>query len=557
MSNPYSAGPIDRATALERLDGHNFDLLVIGGGITGAGVALDAASRGLEVALIEKNDFASGTSSKSSKLIHGGLRYLEHREFRLMYQALSERDLLTKIAPHLVTPVPFFWPKWAGASPKAGVGLWIYDVMAGIRNVRRHDRINEKRAKQVAPSSRKSSGGYVYYDSQTDDTRLTLAVLQAARKAGAVICNHLEAVDLLEINETAVGCEASDILSGASIKIRAGDLVNATGVWADDIRMAEDPRAARYLRPSKGVHLVLDRAALPIEAAVIFPSTDRSLIFAVPWRSSVIVGTTDDEYEGSLDFPTVTPAERQYLLDSLSRCFDREFAEADVVGAFAGLRPLLQDPQFDTTRDLSRRHSISRGPKGVITVTGGKLTTYRLMAEQVVDLVTRRQGRYLRCVTASLRLGVTDLGSTIATTQGAADRLDLSPAVAESLVRSYGDDAPDVLRLAEELELIAPVVADLPYLKAELVWGIRKEMAMTAEDSLARRMRLSLEDSAMGLKDRQWVEDVMTQETGQTRDVVKTGINTYERHVLTERSGSLPEPVSVSGARSSAGRRSR
>lgn len=505
-------------------------------------MALDAAARGLEVALIEKKDFASGTSSKSSKLIHGGLRYLEHREFGLMYQALGERDLLTKIAPHLVTPIPFFWPKWAGASPKAGVGLWIYDVLAGIRNVKRHERISQGRASEIAPTSRKSSGGYVYYDSQTDDTRLTLAVLQAARKAGAVICNHLEAIDLLEINETAVGCEARDTLSGATIKIRAGDIVNATGIWADDIRVAEDPRASRHLRPSKGVHLVLDQASLPIEAAVIFPSTKRSLIFAVPWRSSVIVGTTDDEYEGPLDSPGVTEEERRYLLDSLSRCFDRSFTDADVVGAYAGLRPLLQDPQFETTRDLSRRHSISRGPKGVITVTGGKLTTYRLMAEQVVDLVTRRQGRYLRCVTAALRLGVTDLESTISTTTTLADRLGLSPAVVQSLVRSYGDEAPDVLALAEEMELTDPIADDLPYLKAELPWSIRREMAITPEDCLSRRMRLALEDRALGLGDSDWIEDVMTLETGRQRALVQADIETYRQDVLKERHPPTREP---------------
>lgn len=542
MSDPYSAGPIDRDTALQRLDGNNFDLLIIGGGITGAGVALDAAARGLSVALIEKRDFASGTSSKSSKLIHGGLRYLEHREFGLMYQALGERDLLTKIAPHLVTPVPFFWPKWAGASPKAGVGLWIYDILAGIRNVKRHERINHARANQIAPSSRKSSGGYVYYDSQTDDTRLTLAVLQAARKAGAVICNHLEAIDLLDINETAVGCEARDTLSDVTIKIRAGDIVNATGIWADDIRVAEDPRASRHLRPSKGVHLVLDHASLPIDAAVIFPSTSRTLIFAVPWRSSVIVGTTDDEYEGSLDSPSVTLDERRYLLDSLSRCFDRSFSDDDVVGAYAGLRPLLQDPRFETTRDLSRRHSISRGPKGVITVTGGKLTTYRLMAEQVVDLVTRRQGRYLRCVTASLRLGVTDLASTISTTTKIAQRLGLTPEVVQSLVRSYGDEAPDVLALAERTELTDPIAGNLPYLKAELPWGIRREMAMTPEDCLSRRMRLSLEDRALGLEDRGWVEDVITRETIRERALVQADIDTYVKDVMKERSSPAPEP---------------
>lgn len=532
-------GPKSRGEALDRLSSRAFDLLVVGGGISGAGIALDAATRGLSVALIERGDFAQGTSSKSSKLIHGGLRYLEHREFGLMHESASERDLLRRIAPHLVTPIPFFWPRWSGGRGKAGVGLWIYDVLAGFRNVRRHERVDDERASRLVPGAKRTGGGYVYYDSQTDDSRLTLAVLRGARAAGAVVCNHLTGEQFLEVGGRVTGAAARDVPTGARVEIRAGDVVNATGVWADDLRLREAENGERLLRPSKGIHILLPARALPLRAACVIPAPDRGLLFAAPWRSSVIVGTTDTPYEGSLDTPAVSADEVAYMLEALSRSFDREFAPGDVAGSYAGLRPLLDDPARAETRDLSRRHAILRGPKGVVTITGGKLTTYRRMAEEVVDLVCRRQGRVRRCVTASIRLGITDVDAVRSAVRAEAAALGLPEEVADSLTRSYGDQASAVLSLGREMELLEPVADGLPYLMAEVVWGIREEMAMTVEDVLSRRTRLALEDPGGGLGRRELLSKLLSGEFRISPADVSAQIEQYRARLASERGPAL------------------
>ena len=492
------AGLTHRSQTLERLEAGGFDLLVIGGGITGAGIALDASTRGLQVALIEKNDFASGTSSRSSKLIHGGLRYLEHRDFGLMREAARERDLLRRVAPNLVTPIPFFWPEWAGGGRKAASGLWAYDILAAFRNVKRHRRVDSHEAAVLAPGTRRAGSGYIFYDSQTDDARMTLAVLDAARRAGAVICNYVEAFDLLDMAGRVAGCSARNTLDGAELDIRAGEVVNATGIWADEICTLEEQLTSPRLRPSKGIHILVSRKTLPLDAAVLIPTPDRKLIFACPWRSSIIVGTTDTAYSGSVDAPVVSSDESEYLLATLSKNFDKEFKESDVVGAYAGLRPLLADARREQTRDLSRRHAIFRGPRGLLTITGGKFTTYRAMAEEVVDLITRREGRFTRCITTTIRLGVSDLAHLSEAVRSRCAVMGMPPEVAASLVLSYGDRAPAVLDLAEQMELTQPVSEGLPYLQAELVWAARTEMAGTVADLLSRRTRLGVEDQMAG-----------------------------------------------------------
>lgn len=486
---------------MEALTTRRFDLLVVGGGITGAGIALDAATRGLRVALVEKGDFASGTSSKSSKLIHGGLRYLEQRDFKLMREAATERDRLRRIAPTLVTPVPFLLPRWSGGKRKAGVGLWLYDVLATFGNHQRHRRIDTDAAVRLVPGTRKKAGGYLYYDSQTDDVRLTLAVLKAARLAGAVIANYVRVDGLFDVGGRVAGCEATDAVGGGSLRIKAADTVNATGVWADDLCLAESSTEEPRLRPSKGVHLLVRRSALPLRAACLIPTSERRLIFTVPWRSSVLVGTTDTEYDGPLDAPRVLAEELTLLLESLSTNFERDFSPNDVVGAFAGLRPLLRDDGAPsaTTRDLSRKHAVFRGPKGLLTVTGGKLTTYRVMAEEAVDIITRRAGYRTRSITASVPLASRDPAHLAAEATLLSRELGLPPSVVSSLIFSYGDDAPRILALAREEELAVLVSQDLPYIEAELIWAARHEMAVRLEDFFSRRTRIALEDPSGGL----------------------------------------------------------
>jgi glycerol-3-phosphate dehydrogenase len=528
-----------RAEMLDRLSANEFDLLVIGGGITGAGIALDAAARGLSVALVDKGDFASGTSSKSSKLIHGGLRYLEHREFGLMQEACSERDLLRGIAPHLVTPLGFFWPRWAGAGRKARTGLWVYDILAGFRGVGRHRSVSADDAADLLPGARRSEG-YMFFDSQTDDSRLVLAILKEARGFGAATSNYCRVDNLLHTQSRVGGAEVVDVIGGTRFQIRAVDVVNATGVWADDIRLFEEAAAGRNLRPSKGMHIVISRSSLPIKTACLLPAPDRRLVFAAPWRSSVIVGTTDTEYNGPLDAPTVTDDEIRYMLKALEITFERQFDISDVEGAYAGLRPLLADPKFETTRDLSRRHAVMEGPQGLITITGGKLTTYRRMAEEVVDLIVRRHGRSVKSSTRTIRLGVVDMKRLRAKVEDEAANLELEQDVAISLIKSYGDAALDVLEIARDEELSAPLTERLPYLEAEVAWSIRSEMAMNVADLLSRRTRISLEDRRAGSGSGR-LASLVSSELGTPATEVDEQITQFREELTRERGSALTD----------------
>ncbi|HVE75907.1 MAG TPA: glycerol-3-phosphate dehydrogenase/oxidase [Actinomycetota bacterium] len=513
----------NRGDALESLSSRTFDVLVIGGGITGAGIALDAASRGMRVALVEKNDFASGTSSKSSKLIHGGLRYLQTGDLSLVYEAAAERDLLRRLAPDQIKAVQFFWPGWAGGRSQAGIGLWMYDGLAAYRNVRRHQRINTRTAADLLPGTRKTGGGYAYFDAMTDDARLVISILRTARSFGAVVCNHLRVDHLLTSGGQTHGCVAS--AGGTSIEIKATEVVNATGVWAAELGLGE-----KTLRPSKGVHIVVSKRDLPIRSACIVKGAHRrSLVFMIPWRSSVIVGTTDDEYSGDLDAPDVDDENLQYLLDTLNKAFEREYTAGDITGAYAGLRPLLSDPKKTSTRDLSRRHCLVEGSEGLITVTGGKLTTYRRMARDVVDLISSRRGMNTECRTQSIKLGHPGVAAEVAER---ASKLGLEPEVAESLSFSYGDQALEVISLGQEQDLLVPLIDGLPYLAAEVPWGTSREMAVEAGDLFSRRMRISIEDRSAGLNVRRQVEAILS---GSSSDHWVNSFARYEAAIARER----------------------
>ncbi|MGH2721363.1 MAG: FAD-dependent oxidoreductase, partial [Actinomycetota bacterium] len=494
-ASPPRPGLPSRADALDRLGSERFDLLVVGGGITGAGVALDAATRGLRVALIEARDYAAGTSSRSSKLVHGGLRYLQQGELGLVRQSAREREVLRRLAPHLVYPLPFVLP-----ADTAGVltrtGLRTYDLLARVPRGLRHREVGRRTAAAMTGGIEARAGAFVYHDCATDDARLTLEVLHAAAAIGAVACNHVRAVALCGVGGRAAGCEATDALSGRGLTIRATDVVNAAGVWADEVRALEDPGAGPALRPSKGIHLVLPRSLLDPAAAALVPAPAGRRIFAIPWRSRVLVGPTDADYGDALDAPAAAAEEVDELLVSLSRAYGRPFDRASVVSAFAGLRPLVAAPGTAATTDLSRRHVLTTGPSGMVTLTGGKLTTYRHMAQEAVDLLASRRG-YGPSVTA--RTPLQGDGGVRAALEARTAELGLPGSVAASLLLSYGDRAPAVLALAEEEDLADPLVAGLPYLRAELVWGARREQAATVGDLLARRTRLALEDRDGGL----------------------------------------------------------
>lgn len=501
----------ERSRALDRLAHDRFDAVVVGGGITGAGVLLDAAARGLRVALVERADFASGTSSRSSKLIHGGLRYLDQREFRLVYEALAERQVLLHNAPHLVHPQPFLFPIFARGEGEArrhaaralaraiGTALWLYDVTGGLRIGKRHRRVRTARVLEMFPAldpSRMASA-YLYYDARTDDARLTLAIVETAvHRFGAPAVNYTAAVGVDKTAGRVSALRVRDELGGREVAVRAPVVVNAGGVWADAVRTLDEGSDPGTIRPAKGVHVTLPRSKLPLNVAAVLPVPgERRSIFVLPWEDKVYAGTTDTDYEGTLDEPVCTAEEVDYLLSAVNAWVREPLSPADVLGTWAGLRPLVRDATSERTADLSRRHAVSVSGSGVVTVTGGKLTTYRRMAEDAVDAVFDVLGRKApRSPTRRLALHGAD-GADALRGPAAARRLGVDETLLDHLVDRYGAHARAVAKLATERpDLGKPLVPGLPYLRAEAAYAARWELAATLEDVLARRTRALLLD---------------------------------------------------------------
>lgn len=506
----------DRAASLQRLAGEQFDVLVIGGGITGAGVALDAASRGLRTALVERGDFASGTSSKSSKMVHGGLRYLQQRDVRLVYEALHERQRLLDNAPHLVAPLPFLIPIFGrdGLAQKSvaraySSALWMYDATGGIRIGRRHKRIDRAEALAHLPTLRadRLAAGFLYYDARADDARLTLAVVRtAALRFDAVVANYAPVVGLLRDGSGSVhGAQVRAdprVGAAAELEVHARTVVNATGVWSDEVRaLAGDGR--RTIRPAKGIHITVPRTKLPADIAAVIPvPRDRRSIFVVPWADGddVYLGTTDTDWDGSLDDPACLPEDVDYVIEAANGVVTDPLSRDDVTGVWAGLRPLLAPVEGHhvsaRTADLSRRHTVAVGDDGMVTVTGGKLTTYRKMAEDTVDRVVGLLGTHAppgasRCRTRHLALHGAPAPGPATGTAGRDEQLP--PDVRASLVARHGSETAAVLDLASgRPELLDPLVPGLPHLAVEALWAARHEMAMTVDDVLSRRTRARL-----------------------------------------------------------------
>jgi len=500
--------PFRRDDALRRLADEDFDVLVIGGGITGAGVALDAASRGLRTALVEKGDFASGTSSKSSKMVHGGIRYLQQREFRLVYENLTERQRLLNNAPHLVAPLPFLIPLFGrdGVVSKTvarsySSALWMYDLTGGLRIGERHREVDKHEALAHLPTLNTDHlvAGFLYFDARADDARLTLALLRtAAFEFGAVVVNYAPVTRLTTDGDGATDGAIVRPSGGETeeFQIRARVVVNATGVWADAIRALDEGADPHAIRPAKGVHITVPADRLPCDIAAVIPvPKDKRSIFVVSWPGTdlVYLGTTDTDYTGPLDDPACTPEDVDYLLEAANNFTTSHLTRADVTGVWAGLRPLLARPTkgrhvSERTSDLSRRHTVRVSAHGVVTVTGGKLTTYRKMAQDTVDAVVNHLGespRRRRCITKSLPL----IGATTKTR----DPVALAQPQARLLSR-YGTEYAAVLAVADgRPELLEPAVAGLPYTGAELVYAAREEMARTLDDVLSRRTRATIQ----------------------------------------------------------------
>ncbi len=492
----------DRDHNLRRLGAEPFDVLVIGGGITGVGVALDAATRGLRTALVERDDFASGTSSKSSKLVHGGLRYLQQGEVRLVYEALHERERLRRNAPHLVKILPFMIPvltqdgvvsrKIARAF---GSAMWMYDLTGGFRIGRLHKRLNKDAAFAHLPTMPRTrlASAYLYYDAAADDARLCLTVARTAAAHGAVIVNRARVVAMTkDASGTVDGAQVD--ADGQRFTVRARTVVNATGVWADEVRALDEGRHPDSIRPAKGVHVTIGWDKVRNDIAVVIPvPKDRRSLFVVPWGprpdgtfEHTYVGTTDTDYDGPLDDPQCTAEDLAYVLRALNASITTGVTADDVTGVWAGLRPLVKAASSGRTADLSRRHKVATSTSGVISITGGKLTTYREMAADAVDVVVGRLGRKVRCRTSRLALHGAD---------GYRPQPAGSPAA--HLAERYGSGRAEVEALiATDASLAEPLVPGLPYVRAEAVYAVRAEMATTLDDVLSRRTRARLFDRA-------------------------------------------------------------
>lgn len=496
-----SVGPFDRGTSLAALADQTFDVLVIGGGVTGAGVALDAASRGLRTALVEKGDFASGTSSKSSKLVHGGLRYLQQGDVRLVYEALRERQRLLRNAPHLVDVMPFLIPMFGKDGvihPKLaralGSAMWMYDLTGGARIGKIHKRISAEETMAHMPTlpPGRVAASYLYYDAQADDARLTMTIARtAAVLHGAVCVNHAPVVELLRRGVHVGGAVVE--AHGRRVEVRARQVVNATGVWADEVRTLDEGRDPDTIRPAKGIHLTVPWSLVRNDIAVVAPvPKDKRSVFVVPWPAApgqdpefTYIGTTDTDYDGPLDDPQCTRDDVDYLLRAINHSTTTEITTDDVVGTWAGLRPLVKATPGTNgsgrTADLSRRHSVTASRSGMITVTGGKLTTYREMAADTVDEVAERLDlprAQRKSRTKKLRL----LG---------ADGYDADATGRSGHLQSRfgGDTALIEAMIGRDPTLGEPLVPGLPYLRAEAVYSARYEMAATLDDVLSRRTR--------------------------------------------------------------------
>jgi glycerol-3-phosphate dehydrogenase len=542
-----------RAYNLAALGSEHFDVLVIGGGVTGAGIALDAVARGYKVALVEKVDFASGTSSKSTKLVHGGIRYLPNFDFALVHEALVERGNLLRNAPFIVQPVGFVLPLYKGDRHPVGlpfttpggfglglimdVGLWLYDAMAGLllgrRDVKRHRRLSREEVIKRAPAlvTKGLKEGFIYYDAQTNDARLTFILVRTAAQYGATIANYAEVTSFVTEQGKVSGAHVCDRLGNQDLVVRARHIVNATGVFSEQVEALTGYQPQVQVEPSKGVHLVFSREDVKLgNDAVVLPETDdKRILFLVPWGSRAIYGTTDTG-SGDLDHPIATRRDISYLLHHLNRYLSINLTEDNIISTYAGYRPLLSSrgPE-DSTAKLSRTHAVLQSPSGLVTIVGGKLTTYRRMAQDTVDVLSRRDSMTLYHPTEHMPLqGGAGWPIQQRDMEARGRGLGLSREILEHLGRSYGSEALTVLELIENDAMLGTrLIDDLPFIRAEVVYACRQEMAMTPYDVLARRTSITIEDRQRGLGILDEVAALMAKELDWSPEQQQTVIEGY------------------------------
>jgi glycerol-3-phosphate dehydrogenase len=543
MARPAEFSLRTRAKNLEALARDPFDLLVIGGGITGAGIVRDAALRGLRVALVERRDFAVGTSSRSSKLIHGGLRYLQQGDVGLVMEAANERRVLRRLAPHLARPIQMLVPVHSRAGyAKISAGLWTFDRMARVLKDERNEMLSRDETLALEPLLRPDTlyGAGTYYEYLTDDARLVIENIKSAAALGAVMANYAEVTELVAEHGRLTGVVVRDATTGDALAVRATVVVNAAGPWVDAVRLLQGDGERPRLHLTKGIHLILPRERLDVSRIVVMTTPDRRSVFAVPRGDVVYLGTTDTDYEGRFDDPWITLDDARYLLDAANATFAVDRLDLDdVVGAYAGLRPLLQQ-EGKKPSEISRKDEIMIGPTGLISIAGGKLTTYRKMAERVVEMVVQR---------------LAESGARLPQPRGQSDRQMLcgggtgdDPAafatrlkqrwpqvgadIIDRLVTVYGSNGERLVEaMAGDPRLAERCAAGQAVTRAEVAYAVRDEMAVTLEDFLERRARLFLWDRHNGLTVAAEAARLMGSMLGWDDTRVDTEIAAYQTHV--------------------------
>lgn len=494
-------GPDQRDSAISQLGTEQFDILVIGGGVNGVGAALDAASRGLKVALIEAQDIAAGTSSRSSKLIHGGLRYLEQYDFKLVREALHERELMVStLCPHLVKPVGFLFPLTEKFKERTyvGAGLALYDALRGFqRALPWHKHLSQKQINEIAPSLRHDivTGAIKYFDAQVDDARHTMAVARTAARHGAIIATQVSAESLIREGKRVVGVSALDLVSGKKIAIKAGATIMCAGVWSDQLHERFELTPGYHVTMSKGAHIVVPGSAIKSDAGIIL-KTPVSVLFIIPWGDKWIVGTTDTPYEGDRAEPFATREDVQYILDQANRVLEPKLRADEIIGVYAGLRPLVANNKSATTTKLSREHTVDRPAAGFVSIAGGKYTTYRVMGKDVVDrAVIELRKLTQESVTDKLPLvGADGYFALEQQKERIAQESGLDVKTVEHLLNRHGSLISEILEIIDEQPKLAGALdSALPYIKAEIVYAASHEGARSVDDVISRRTRLSFE----------------------------------------------------------------
>ncbi len=541
MPTPVRLDQARRTNAWERLASRNFDVLVVGGGVTGAGAALDAATRGLSVALVEARDFASGTSSRSSKLFHGGLRYLEQFNFGLVREALRERELmLTRIAPHLVKPVPFLYPLthrfWE--RPYVSLGMTLYDSMGGARSVPRHRHLTRGGALRLAPALKRGSltGALMYYDAQADDARHTLTVARTAATYGATLLNSAEVVKLHHAGERIVGARVRDVETGHEVDVEAAVVVNATGVWTDDIQTMAGGRGRFHVRASKGVHIVVPRDRINSETGMIL-RTEKSVLFVIPWTTHWIIGTTDTDWTLDRSHPAASRADIDYILDHVNAVLSVPLTHDDIQGVYAGLRPLLSG-ESESTSALSREHAVARPQPGLISIAGGKYTTYRVMAADAIDAALEDVGgpKPPSVTEHTPLIGAEGYHAMVNQVDRLARRVDLPVWRMQWLLNRYGSMTEELLDLAvEDKSLLDPAEGAEEYLRVEIRYAASHEAALHLDDVLTRRTRISIETPDRGTAAARPAAELIASLLGWDSDRVANEVAAYEARVESER----------------------